>query len=580
MPVVTPLPAPLDGPALQALGFALFHFLWQGALIGALLWAALRLLNRASSRLRYGVSCLALTAMLAVPAVTGAGLWRHLTAEAAVADEIAADETSAPASPQPALAEADVRPAVDEPPVVDVMPLVWPYLPYLAAAWSVGASLLLLRLLGGWGYARYLATRTARPASGEWQARLDALARRMDVRRPVRLRVTAGEVGPCVIGWRRPVILVPARVLATLPAWQVEAVLAHELAHIRRHDVLVNGWQSAAEALLFYHPAVWWTSRQIRAEREHGCDDRGAALCGSATAYARALVALEAFRQTSAPFALAATDGPLLGRIRRLVAPAPPRRGGFASAALASVLVLSAGVLVTACADVITDGPPEGVEGTSVQIEEGVLYTADGVLYRSKWRPYDFPANSDMKVSLSGNYGGVGLADSTWSRSGKRVVVELRGFAETAAEAEQIVRDVRISRQDGGLRIEGPKSDSARRWTALLTKYKPATPESSAKQTHAPDLRSYRERRPDNLPDGFFFLISGGSVTIDRDGEIKLEEPLSITIEAFAETEAEARRLARDVRITQEGKVLRIDGPKSTDTRRWTVRFGSSGRVD
>ena len=100
MPDVTPL------PALQALGFALFHFLWQGALIGALLWAALRLLDGASSRLRYGVSCLTLAAMLAVPAVTGAGLWRRLTAEAAVADEIAADETSTPASPQPAPAEA------------------------------------------------------------------------------------------------------------------------------------------------------------------------------------------------------------------------------------------------------------------------------------------------------------------------------------------------------------------------------------------------------------------------------------------------------------------------------------------
>ena len=123
---------------------------------------------------------------------------------------------------------------------------------------------------------------------------------------------------PAVIGWLRPVILLPASCLIGLTPGQLESILAHELAHIRRHDYLINLLQNVVETLLFYHPAVWWVSRRIRAEREHCCDDLAVKTCGDAAAYARALATLEELRPAPAPFALAAAGAPLLERIRRL----------------------------------------------------------------------------------------------------------------------------------------------------------------------------------------------------------------------------------------------------------------------
>src|SRR2546428_154855 len=141
--------------------------------------------------------------------------------------------------------------------------------------------------------------------------------------RPVRLlRWTLVPV-PAVLGWVRPVILLPASALTGLTPLQLEALLAHELAHVRRYDYLVNLIQSVIETLLFYHPAVWWISARVRDEREHCCDDLAVAGGGDAHFYATALLGMERLRVTPPAFALAAAGrgGALMGRIRRLVAP-------------------------------------------------------------------------------------------------------------------------------------------------------------------------------------------------------------------------------------------------------------------
>ncbi len=124
---------------------------------------------------------------------------------------------------------------------------------------------------------------------------------------------------PTVVGWLRPAILLPIAALASLTPDQVEAILAHELAHIRRHDYAVNVLQTLAETLLFYHPAVWWISKRIRVEREHCCDDIAIEICGDPIGYAQALAELESWRTSSATMALAATGGSLLDRVRRIL---------------------------------------------------------------------------------------------------------------------------------------------------------------------------------------------------------------------------------------------------------------------
>jgi len=153
---------------------------------------------------------------------------------------------------------------------------------------------------------------------------------------------------PVVVGWLQPVILLPVAALAGLTPEQVRAILAHELAHVRRHDAVVNVAQTVAETLLFYHPAVWWLSSRIRTEREHCCDDVALSVSGDAYAYASALAELESWRADRPTFALAATGGPLLRRVARVLAPPAarsPRGGALLTLALALVLVVGAGAL-------------------------------------------------------------------------------------------------------------------------------------------------------------------------------------------------------------------------------------------
>src|SRR5207245_10148390 len=135
-----------------------------------------------------------------------------------------------------------------------------------------------------------------RPAPQACIAALHRLAARLRVSRPVRLLQSTLVQVPAVLGWVRPVILLPASALTGLTPLQLEVLLAHELAHVRRYDYLVNLIQSAIEILLFYHPAVRWVSRRVREEREHCCDDLAVAVCGDAHLYARALLMMESLR--------------------------------------------------------------------------------------------------------------------------------------------------------------------------------------------------------------------------------------------------------------------------------------------
>ena len=350
MPAFEKIHVLLTEPAAQALGYALLHALWQGALVALLLWGMLKLVGDRPS-VRYVVSCAALALMIILPGLT----WLFLvdTADPSVLPAATLEDltTRAPVS----VSEAGVgEPSAAWRPAA----AIGLYLPYLILGWAAGVLVLLVRLLGGWGYARYQIGHTGTQAPAPWQAQLDELAARLRIARRVRLLLTENPASPYVFGWLRPIIVLPASMLTALPPWQIEAILAHELAHVRRHDFLVSLLQSVAETVLFYHPAVWWVSRQIRTEREHCCDDLAVAACGSVTVYARALLAVEEFRQATVPLALAASGSSLLNRIHRLVAPAPAPHQIHASSrtafALAGLVLTS--VLFVACADLVMRG--------------------------------------------------------------------------------------------------------------------------------------------------------------------------------------------------------------------------------
>ena len=315
----------------DALGWALVHFLWQGAAVAAA-FACVRLAaGERAARARYAAGCAALLVMLVAPVVT----FSTISSESPAA---------APAMAAPSLegAASEIEPVGPAPSAWGLPGREWvdAALPLFVALWLAGVAALSLRFLGAWVVARRLAARHCAPAAREWQATLAGLATRVGVSRPVRLVESAIAEVPAVVGWLRPVVVVPASVFAGMDPRQIEAILAHELAHVRRHDYLVNLLQSAVETLLFYHPAVWWVSRCVREERERCCDDAAVAACGDVLTYATALAELESLRAAPAP-ALAATGGSLVGRVRRLLAPASAKTASPSTGVAVAVVTLA-----------------------------------------------------------------------------------------------------------------------------------------------------------------------------------------------------------------------------------------------
>jgi soluble lytic murein transglycosylase-like protein len=197
--------------------------------------------------------------------------------------------------------------------------------------------------------------RAALPLPEAWQRTVARLSCALGVAREVRIGESPDVAVPTVVGWLRPVILLPLSLVSTLPPSTVEAVLLHELAHVRRHDYLVNALQQALAALLFYHPCVHWVSRVAREEREHCCDDLAVSVTGDPVFYARALASVEAARAEPFPLGVASNGGSLMQRIERLLGtpsvPARARASWPAPALAAAVLVALAVLPVAACSD-------------------------------------------------------------------------------------------------------------------------------------------------------------------------------------------------------------------------------------
>jgi uncharacterized protein (TIGR03435 family) len=311
----------LAHPAVQALGRALLHFLWQGSLLALLLWVVRTIAPASAARVRYAAAGLVLTAMPLVLMVT-----------------IAKDPLGARLKPR-AVGSLNTK-QVTRPVAQAVRAGAMPneavlYAPtaskpqaglsgWAVCIWITGVFALSLRALGGWTRAQRLKVQV-QAGGADLEAMLRRLKSRMGVSAPVRVYTSAIARVPMVIGWIRPYILLPVTALTGLSAAQIDALLAHELAHIRRHDYLVNLFQTAIETALFYHPAVWWVGKQMRLEREHCCDDMAVAICGNVLEYANALAEMEEIRGRNMEPAMAANGGELIRRIRRLLGrPEPP----------------------------------------------------------------------------------------------------------------------------------------------------------------------------------------------------------------------------------------------------------------
>jgi len=353
--------AGLEHPLVVRLGWCLVHSVWEIAAVALVAATVLRILRRGNAQGRYLAACAALVAMAVLPVVTLASTWGFQAAVQASLPVGSLLQGIVPTANGPAVEDKAREPRKEEA-LIQVEPpraaarirlsdQLEPWLPLLVASWGLGVVLLSIRLLGGWILIQSLTRKETRPVKGPWVVALERLSARLRLRQAVRLLESARVQVPMVVGWWRPVILLPATAVTGLSSDQLTLILGHELAHILRQDYLVNMVQSLIETLLFYHPAVWWISARIREERENCCDDRAVALCGSSLEYARALTALESLREGSWSLAPSARGGSLLVRIRRIMGVEPaeeaPARGLAGTLTLTTVAFLGLVLLVS-----------------------------------------------------------------------------------------------------------------------------------------------------------------------------------------------------------------------------------------
>ncbi len=322
----------LSPVVMRPLGWVLLHFVWQGTALAALAAAAMAMCRRPAVRYALGVAALVL--MVAVPVATFVFYWQSDSVPTATAapDAAQAYVYAARALPAaPGLTATSHRAAPD-------------IFPRLVEAWLVGVIFFSLRCAGGVLLLERMRRRQALAINPTLLEICQDLQRRLRLTRAIRYCECRWLEAPAVIGWFRPIVLLPVTALTGLSEDQLQAVIAHELAHIKRLDAFVNAFQIAAETVLFYHPAVWWLNQRIRAERENSCDDVAIALCGNAVEYARALTLMEEWRSAPA-LAMAANRGPLTVRISRLLNLSPSRPGVRGLGLTTTLLCLAAAIV-------------------------------------------------------------------------------------------------------------------------------------------------------------------------------------------------------------------------------------------
>jgi len=308
---------------VSALGWTLVHSVWQGTLIAIISVAGFTVLNKRSASLRYNFGIVLLSLQLVTSIVTF--FYYQLTLPV---KNLAINNLNSLSTP------------------VRNIPLNWQKVDYnlsmatkiqiwlnmhiyeLVICWLIGAAFLMLRFAAGWIYTERLRSSARIVMDKEWRVRFGVLTAKLNISQSVEFRQTAKILTPMVIGAFKPVVLIPFGFLTGFPTSQIEAILAHELAHIRRNDYLVNMLQSFVEVIFFFHPALWWISEKVRAEREHCCDDIALSVCNDKMSLAKALVKVAEWQ--SAPhlaMAFASKKPLLLNRISRVLGIDPkPKR--------------------------------------------------------------------------------------------------------------------------------------------------------------------------------------------------------------------------------------------------------------
>jgi bla regulator protein BlaR1 len=301
---------------VNALGWTIFHSLWQGLAIGIILLLIFKSRRNISSQAGYLLGVFALAAIFILSVFTFFTAYHPLPS---TADYVS--HSSESISNLAGLSEAAGRLSLLDPDPSGWKQSLISTFDFVSILWFIGVLILATRLAGGMLVINGLRRQQVSPLPSGWEQRLQKLAVKTGLRRSITYLQSQKVRVPVLIGMLRPVVLIPAMIISGLPADQLETIIVHELAHIRRHDFLINILQSIMEALFFYHPVVWIISENIRQEREKCCDDYTVRVCGQVSLYARALAGLSELQITAAVPCLAINGNKknILHRVERLI---------------------------------------------------------------------------------------------------------------------------------------------------------------------------------------------------------------------------------------------------------------------
>lgn len=403
------LSLPLSDYRIEQFGWVLIHSIWQFTLVALVAVVVIRVMSRRSSNARHAV----LVGLMAISILWPIGTWIALssrTAEIAQSPSFEVEQfapTIAPSVPETivvskrsaakfSVSQSNTEVAIPEtqtvPPATTerASPLasssditaggLHHWLLWLVTLWAVGVVLCSLRPILGWITLRRLKTVGISTASKSVLVSMSLVSQRMDFTRSVEVLESSLAQVPMVVGYFRPVILLPVSLLSSIPIEQLEAILAHELAHIRRHDFVINMLQVLVETVFFYHPAVWWLSNRVRIEREHCCDDLVVKVMDNRSDYGRALIAIEELRGRGSVLSLSASDGSLIHRIRRITGMAQERNGFTAWASTCLVAGLAGAGLVLSMASNKDAMAMNDVPGNAIaaSVASAILPTENG----------------------------------------------------------------------------------------------------------------------------------------------------------------------------------------------------------
>lgn len=320
--------------AMDALGWAVLHSVWQGALVALLFGGLLFVLRKKSALTRYYLAGGLLFSMALCFALTFGYYWEANSS--AQTGEIAQEKAINFIVLNAKLADSEAS-------LLETFQQYFAaHLPAISTLWFLGFTVFVTRWLGGWAYVQRLKNYRNWYAGAQAERLLHELKTQLKVSQRVEVLASAVAEVPMVIGHFRPVILIPASLLTGLDEHQLRAILAHELAHIRRWDYFVNGVQCFLEAIFFYHPVVWWLSSHMRQEREHCCDDLTLSTGAEPLAYAQALTRVAEAQLYSPQVAMALNGGkrkgPLMQRVQRIVS-GDLKQSRFSDGFLVAVLI-------------------------------------------------------------------------------------------------------------------------------------------------------------------------------------------------------------------------------------------------